>query len=127
MQHNREVAVPSGVITHRNAITSADSGTPAAASFTPNLNSSKKARLWCTVSFTGGTSPRIDVTPWLKPNDADDPRGEGEPVEYDNTDGLPAGTYVVDVDVEGAALFAYIDNTTGSPTAFSVTVYVQWL
>jgi hypothetical protein len=124
----REIAEPSGTpATHRNAITSADSSTPTAANFAMNPNNARKARMWVTVSFTGGSSPTIDITPYFKPRGASTPIGEGEPVEYDGSDGLPAGTFVVDVDVFGSDLFAYIDNAGGSPSAFSVTVKVQWI
>jgi hypothetical protein len=33
----------------------------------------------------------------------------------------------VDVDVFGSDLYAYIDNASGSPSAFEVTVQVQWI
>jgi hypothetical protein len=123
----REIAMPGTIATHREAITTADSSSPAAGSFCTNPGDSKKARLWAVVAFTGGTSPTVDLTPYLKPHGAATPIGEGEPVEYGGADGLPAGTYVVDVDVEGSDLYAYLDNVQGSPSAFSVTVYVQWL
>jgi hypothetical protein len=124
----REIAVPSqSVETHRNAITSADSSTPTAANFAMNPNDARKARMWVTVSFTGGSSPKIDITPWFKPRGDSTPIGQGEAVEYDGADGLPAGVYVVDVDAFGSDLFAYIDNASGSPSAFSVTVQVEWI
>jgi hypothetical protein len=124
----RQIAQPQGsLVTHRSAIAAADSSAPAAANFCVNPGDSRTARLWVTVSFTAGTSPTIDLTPYLKPHNADTPIGQGEAVEYDGTDGLPAGTYVLDVDVEGADLFCYLDNVSGSPSAFEVTVQVQWL
>lgn len=123
----REIALPSAAAVHRNAITTADSSTPTAANFAMNTNDARTARLWVAVSFSGGSSPTIDVTPYFKPRGDSTPIGEGEAVEYDGADGLPAGTYVIDVDVMGSDLFVYLDNVSGSPSSFSVTVTVEFI
>lgn len=127
MNLTRNAAQPTTVVTHRSAIAAADSGTPTAASFAQNPGDYRTARCWIAVAFTGGTTPKIDATPWLKPHGASTPIGQGEAVEYDGADGLPAGTYVVDIDVGGSDLFLYLDNVSGTPSAFTVTVSLQWL
>ena len=104
-----------------------DSSAPSAANFAVNPSDAKLARLWIDISFTGGTSPTLDFTPYLKPHAQTAPIGEGEPVEYDNADGLPDGTFVVDVDVEGCDLFVYVDNESGSPSSWEVTVSIVWI
>jgi hypothetical protein len=40
-----------------------------------NPNNARKARLWAAVSFTGGSSPTIDLTPYFKPRGASTPIG----------------------------------------------------
>jgi hypothetical protein len=126
-QLTQAVANPSATVAHRTAVAAADSAAPAAAAFCINPGDAKTARLWVTVAFTGGTTPTIDLTPYLKPHNAATPIGQGEAVEYNDADGLPAGTYVIDVAAEGSDLFAYLDNVSGSPSAFAVTVVVQWI
>jgi hypothetical protein len=122
-----EIAQPSAVETHRDAIAAADTGTPAAAGFAVNPGDSRRARVWTTIAFTGGTNPTINVTPWLKAHGAATPLGKIDALQFGASADLAAGSYVFDVAVEGADLFAYLDATAGSPTALSVTVKVQWL
>ena len=111
---------------HRNAIAAVDTGTPAAASFAKNDYRAGHARLWITVSFVGGSSPKIDVTPWFKAYNSTTLLSEGTTLQYSGSDGYPAGSFMAEVEVNGMDVFAYIDNVSGSPTSFEVTITVEW-
>lgn len=109
--------------THRNAIATADTGTPAAGSFWINEDKVAVVLLISEISFVGGSSPKLNITPWIKVPGASY-MGTQDPLDSESSDDLPAGKYASFVNVYGCDLFAYIDNVTGSPTSFAATVRV---
>jgi hypothetical protein len=122
-----EIAQPSAVVTHRQAVDAPDSGTPLAGSFCVNPGDSRRARIWAIIAFGGGTSPTLSLTAYLKAHGADTPIGKAGAVEYSGSADLPAGTYAFDVNAEGSDLFCAIGDVAGAPASLEVTVYVQWL
>ena len=113
-------------IVHRDAITAVDTGTPAATAYLENHTAAEYARLWIDVSFVGGTTPEIDVTPWYKAHGSTSLYLEGTALQDGGDDGFLAGLHMKEVEVKGMDLFAYLDNVSGSPTSFEVTVTVVW-
>ena len=124
IQLEREVWQPGDTIAHRANVASADGvGTPAAnnALWSSNTPGARLARFYINVDLTGGTNPTAQIRFWHKTGSANADVGGST-----STTDLAAGRYVVDVEVFGDDVLAYVQAVTGSPSAFDVDVQLSW-
>ncbi len=108
---------------HRT-ITVVSSGTPSPSDSNWAINpGAQLARLFVYTSFTGGTSPAATVRYWLR-----SPSGDTSGVVAKGGAITIAGNdrVVWDVSAEGDDLLVVVESVSGSPTSFSVTIYIAW-
>lgn len=107
--------------THRSNIAAADTGNPAAGNFWLNTEKARYIAIYAEITFSGGSTPDLDLTLWFKSTGQATPLGVSETVFAD----LDGGKHALMAEVHGQDVFVYVDDVTGSPTSFDVDVYIQ--
>lgn len=125
---------------HRTAVAVVDVGTPAATSFAVNHGWWPRCRLYLAVALAGGTNPALALRVWCRKRPFGDeanteqlgilmaPCGDAgqAAVKPFIITGLTAGSYVVDVPVNGDDIFVEVTGAMGAPTSFSFSCALGW-
>jgi len=120
----REVWQPGTTIAHRANVASADGATTPAANnalWTSNSPGARIARFYINVTLSGGTNPTAQMRFWHKTGSTNVDVGGST-----TTTDLAAGRWIVDVEVFGDDVLAFVQAVTGSPSSFDVDVQLSW-
>lgn len=128
-------------IHHRDTVVAVDAGVPAHTIFAENNEGFAAARVYCKLSFKGGTNPAPTLRAWVKHRgkhvdtpyvggllyvDANDSVGGVARQPFAVVGPAGDGWFAFDVPVDGDDLFVELQSASGTPTSFTFDCWLTW-